>query len=148
GELYKFQIRDQQGTTRVKTDPYGTYFEAPPNNASIVCNPRRYQWNDAEWIERRAKSAGRVDRPISIYEVHLGSWRRDPGNPTRLLSYRELAPQLADYAVEMGFTHIEIMPVAEHPFEGSWGYQVTGFYAPTHRFGTPEDFAWFVDHLH
>ncbi|MCC6416600.1 MAG: 1,4-alpha-glucan branching protein GlgB [Opitutaceae bacterium] len=148
GELYKFQIRDQQGATRVKTDPYGTYFEAPPNNAAIVCNPRRHQWQDAAWLGRRTQNAGRLDRPVSIYEVHLASWRRDPGNPERLLSYRELAPQLADYAVEMGFTHIEIMPVAEHPFDGSWGYQVTGFYAPTQRFGTPEDFAWFVDHLH
>ena len=85
---------------------------------------------------------------MSIYEVHLGSWRRNPDEGNRQLTYRELAPQLADYAVELGFTHIEIMPVAEHPFEGSWGYQVTGFFAPTHRFGTPEDFAWFVDHLH
>ncbi|MEZ5413797.1 MAG: 1,4-alpha-glucan branching protein GlgB [Opitutaceae bacterium] len=148
GELYKFQIRDQQGNTRVKTDPYGTYFEAPPNNASVVHNPRRHEWNDGDWMERRAQNAASGDRPISIYEVHLGSWRRDPNDPARLLSYREMAPQLADYAVEMGFTHIEIMPVAEHPFDGSWGYQVTGFYAPTHRFGTPDDFAWFVDHLH
>ncbi len=148
GELYKFQIRDQQGGTRVKTDPYGTYFEAPPNNAAIVCDPRKHTWGDAGWLEHRAAAAGQLDRPMSIYEVHLGSWRRDPENPARLLTYRELAPQLADYAVEMGFTHIEIMPVAEHPFDGSWGYQVTGFYAPTQRFGPPEDFAWFVDHLH
>ena len=105
-------------------------------------------WKDADWLARRLEGAGRRDRPMSIYEVHLGSWRRDPKDPGRLLTYRELAPLLADYAVEMGFTHVEVMPLAEHPFEGSWGYQVTGFYAPTQRYGTPEDFSFFVDHLH
>lgn len=148
GELYKFSIRDQHGYVHLKTDPYGTYFEAPPNNASIVCNPRRHQWQDDAWMTRRRELANNPDRPISIYEVHLGSWRRQEADGARFLSYRELAVQLGDYVTEMGFTHIEIMPPAEHPFEGSWGYQVTGFYAPTHRFGTPEDFAWFVDHLH
>ncbi|MCF7761629.1 MAG: 1,4-alpha-glucan branching protein GlgB, partial [Cephaloticoccus sp.] len=148
GELYKFQIRDQQGHTRIKTDPYGTYFEAPPNNASIVCNTRKHNWGDQEWLNRRQQAAGQLDRPVSVYEVHLASWRRNADEENRVLTYRELAPQLADYAHEMGFTHIEVMPVAEHPFDGSWGYQVTGFYAPTQRFGTPDDFAWFVDHLH
>jgi len=148
GELYKFLIRDRQGHVHVKTDPYGTYFEAPPNNASIVCNPRRHAWQDGEWMERRRAQAGQLDRPMSIYEVHLGSWRRKLEDANRPLSYRELAPMLADYVVELGFTHIEVMPLAEHPFDGSWGYQVTGFFAPTHRFGTPLDFAWFVDHLH
>jgi 1,4-alpha-glucan branching enzyme len=148
GELYKFELRDQRGGILLKTDPYGTYFEAPPGNASIVCNPSRFAWNDAAWLERRQAAAGQLDRPISIYEVHLGSWRRKPEDANRPLSYREIAPQLADYAVEMGFTHVEILPVAEFPFDGSWGYQVTGFYAPTRRYGAPEDFAWFVDHLH
>jgi 1,4-alpha-glucan branching enzyme len=148
GEYYKYQIRDQTGNTLIKTDPYGTHFEAPTNNASIVCDPRKHQWADQAWMDRRREQAAQLDRPMSIYEVHLGSWRRNPDDGNRQLTYRELAPQLADHAVELGFTHIEIMPVAEHPFEGSWGYQVTGFYAPTHRFGTPEDFAWFVDHLH
>ncbi len=148
GELYKFFIRDRSGQVHAKTDPYGCYFEAPPNNAAIVFDPRKFQWNDGEWMRRRGAQAGRLDRPVSIYEVHLGSWRKKLEDANRLLSYRELAPLLADYAVEMGFTHIEIMPVAEHPFDGSWGYQVTGFYAPTQRFGTPEDFAGFVDHLH
>jgi 1,4-alpha-glucan branching enzyme len=148
GELYKFELRDQGGGIRLKTDPYGTYFEAPPGNASIVCDPRRHAWKDEAWIERRQAAAGQLDRPISIYEVHLGSWRRKPEDANRPLSYRELAPQLADYAVEMGFTHVEVLPVAEFPFDGSWGYQVTGFYAPTRRYGPPEDFAWFVDHLH
>jgi len=154
GALYKFQIRDRSGHTQLKTDPYGQSFEAAPGNAAIVCDTRSHQWADSEWMQaRRGGATGRggretLDRPISIYEVHLGSWRRDPNDPERLLSYRELAPQLADYAVEMGFTHVELMPLAEHPFDGSWGYQVTGFYAPSQRYGTPEDFAWFVDHLH
>jgi len=148
GELYKFEIRDVRGQLRLKTDPYGTYFEGPPNNASIVCNPAMFRWTDEAWMKRRREEAGRLDRPMSIYEMHLGSWRRVPEDGDRPLTYREIAPQLADHVLEMGFTHVEVMPLAEHPFDGSWGYQVTGFYAPTHRYGTPEDFAWFVDHLH
>jgi 1,4-alpha-glucan branching enzyme len=148
GELYKFEIRDQQGNVRLKTDPYGTFFEAPPNNAAIVFNTRKFQWTDDAWLARRREQAGMRDRPISIYEVHLGSWRRMPEDAGRPLSYRELGPQLADYALEMGFTHIEVLPLAEHPFDGSWGYQVTGFFAPTHRFGNPDDFAWFINYLH
>jgi 1,4-alpha-glucan branching enzyme len=148
GELYKYEVFDQQSFIRLKTDPYGTYFEAPPGNASIVCNPRTHVWNDAAWMEKRTADADRIDRPVSVYEVHLGSWKRKIEDGNRVFSYRELAPMLADYVVEMGFTHIEVMPLAEHPFDGSWGYQVTGFFAPTHRFGTPEDFAFFVDHLH
>jgi 1,4-alpha-glucan branching enzyme len=148
GELYKFEIRDGRGGLRVKTDPYGTRFEGPPGNAAIVCETGGFAWGDASWMERRRARAGVLDVPVSIYEVHLGSWRRKPEEGNRPLTYREVAPQLADYAVEMGFTHVEVMPIAEHPFDGSWGYQVTGFYAPTHRFGAPEDFAWFVDHLH
>jgi len=148
GALYKFLVRDQHGHVQPKTDPYGTRFEAPPHNASIVCEVGKFAWNDQGWIERRTASAGKLDQPISIYELHLGSWRRDPHNSERLLSYREVAPQLAAYVKEMGFTHVEVMPLTEFPFDGSWGYQVTGFYAPTQRFGSPEDFAWFVDHLH
>ncbi|OAM87710.1 1,4-alpha-glucan branching protein GlgB [Termitidicoccus mucosus] len=148
GDLYKFEIRDQQGDIRLKTDPYGTYFEAPPNNASIVCDTRRHQWADDAWMEKRRAAAGQLDQPLSIYEVHLGSWKRKVEDANRPFSYRELAPMLADYVTEMGFTHIEVMPLAEHPFDGSWGYQVTGFYAPTQRFGTPHDFAYFVDYLH
>jgi len=148
GELYKYELCDPRGQLRIKTDPYGTYFEAPPGNASIVHNPRRHAWADAQWMEQRKARAGQLDRPISIYELHLASWKRKLDDANRPYSYRELAPMLADYVVEMGFTHIEVMPLAEHPFDGSWGYQVTGFYAPTQRFGAPEDFAWFVDHLH
>lgn len=148
GSLYKFEIRDSHGSIRVKTDPYGTRFEPPPGNAAIVCAADGFTWTDGDWITKRATRSWNTDTPMSIYEVHLGSWRRKPEEGNRPLTYREAAPQLADYANEMGFTHIEVMPLAEHPFDGSWGYQVTGFYAPTHRFGTPEDFAWFVDHLH
>jgi 1,4-alpha-glucan branching enzyme len=148
GALYKFELRDRQGGIRVKTDPYGTRFEGPPGNAARVCETGSFTWGDGAWMERRRSQAGSLDRPVSIYEVHLGSWRRKPEEGNRPLTYREAAPLLADYASEMGFTHIEVMPLAEHPFDGSWGYQVTGFYAPTHRFGSPEDFAWFVDHLH
>ncbi len=148
GELYKFAIWDQHGQMRLKTDPYGTYFEAPPNNAAIVCRTSRYQWNDAAWIAQREEQAGKIDRPMSVYEVQLGSWRRKLEDGDRPLTYRELAPALADYVVDLGFTHIEIMPVAEHPYTGSWGYQVTGYFAPTHRHGSPEDFQFFVDHMH
>ena len=148
GELYKFEIRDPRGLIHLKTDPYGTYFEGPPNNAAIVCDTRKFKWTDDAWLQRRREQAAHHDRPMSVYEVHLGSWRRKPEDANRPLTYRELAVQLGDYAVEMGFTHIEVLPIAEHPFDGSWGYQVTGFYAPTHRHGAPDDFAWFVDHLH
>lgn len=148
GELYKFEIWDVRGHIRIKTDPFGTYFEAPPGNAAIVHDPHTHTWNDGEWMQRRAAQAGKLDQPMSIYEVHLGSWKRNTADGNRPLTYRELAPQLADYVTEMGFTHVEVMPLAEHPFDGSWGYQVTGFFAPTHRFGTPDDFAWFVDYLH
>jgi 1,4-alpha-glucan branching enzyme len=147
GELYKFAIVGVDGRLRTKTDPYATYFEAPPNNAAIVCDSRGYVWGDGDWMQRRRGQTG-LDRPLSIYEVHLGSWRRVLEDANRPLSYRELAPRLADYATEMGFTHVELLPVSEYPFDGSWGYQVTGFFAPTHRFGTPEDFQFFVDHLH
>ncbi len=148
GELYKFAIWDRQGQMRMKTDPYGTYFEAPPNNAAIVCATNHHSWNDGEWMAHRATQAGQTDRPMSIYEVHLGSWRRKLEDANRPLTYRELAPALADYAVALGFTHIEVMPVTEYPYTGSWGYQVSGYFAPTHRYGTPEDFQFFVDYLH
>src|SRR5690606_2503925 len=108
---------DQRKNILIKTDPYGTYFEAPPGNASIVCSARKHVWNDAAWMEKRAANAERIDRPVSIYEVHLGSWKRKIEDGNRPFSYRELAPMLADYVNEMGFTHIEVMPLAEHPFD-------------------------------
>jgi 1,4-alpha-glucan branching enzyme len=132
---------------RLKTDPYGSFFEPPPNNASVVYDNDHYEWGDTEWVTRRAENT-ELDRAISIYEVHFASWRRVIEDNDRPLGYRELAPILADYVIEMGFTHVELMPVAEHPFSGSWGYQVTGFFAPTHRFGEPDDFKYFVDHMH
>ncbi len=148
GELYKFAVWDKSGHMRMKTDPYGTYFEPPPNNAAIVCATNHHAWGDAAWMNRRKEQAGKLDQPMSIYEVHLGSWKRKLEENNRTLTYRELAPALADYVVDLGFTHVEVMPIAEYPFLGSWGYQVTGYFAPTHRYGTPEDFQFFVDHLH
>jgi 1,4-alpha-glucan branching enzyme len=148
GELYKFELRDSHGNVHLKTDPYGAFFEAAPNNASIVFNPEKLVWRDGEWLAQRQAEAGRKDRPISVYELHLGSWRRVPEDNNRPMTYRELAGPLADYVSEMGFTHVEVLPLAEHPFGGSWGYQVTGFFAPTQRYGAPEDFAYLVDCLH
>mgnify|MGYP002394486457 FL=1 len=147
GLVYKYEILGADGNLHLKSDPYATRFEPPPHNASIVCPVDDFAWSDQEWMEERARQQP-YERPISIYEVHAGSWMRDTGDGHRSLNYRELAPRLADYAKEHGFTHVEFLPLAEHPFAGSWGYQVTGFFAPTHRFGTPEDFQAMVDHLH
>ncbi len=144
--LYKFEIRSRiGGQILLKTDPYGRHFELRPGTASIVTADSEYQWNDEAWMEHRQKSDWLHD-PMSIYEVHLGSWQLDEqGN---FLTYRELAVQLVDYVKELGFTHIELMPITEHPFDGSWGYQTTGYYAPTSRFGAPDDFRYFVDYCH
>ncbi|MBC2604893.1 1,4-alpha-glucan branching protein GlgB [Pelagicoccus albus] len=147
GEMYKFELRAKNGDLFLKTDPYGCYFEAPPNNASIVFDHSAYNWNDQSWMAKRVNHQA-LDQPMSVYEVHLGSWKRRWEEDNRPLSYSELAKELADYVVDHGFTHIELMPVAEHPFDGSWGYQVTGYFAPTHRFGTPDDFKAFVDYMH
>lgn len=147
GEMYKFELLGPDGHLRVKTDPYGTYFEAPPGNASIVFDLNRFVWNDYDWMSAR-RATRQLDRPISIYEVHVGSWRRVPEDGNRPLTYREMAPELTAYLLEMDFTHVEVLPVAEHPFAPSWGYQVTGFFAPTQRHGSPDDFMYFVDYLH
>ncbi len=145
GALYKYEIRTAAGPI-VKTDPFAFALEHPPATASIV-HQSSYTWNDEFWLgERARKNPWR--EPLSIYEVHLGSWRRDPAQPDRLLSYRELAPLLSNYVHELGFTHVELMPIQEHPFAGSWGYQASGYFAPTSRHGTPDDFKWFVDYLH
>ncbi|MBV9477175.1 MAG: 1,4-alpha-glucan branching enzyme, partial [Acidobacteria bacterium] len=145
GAHYKYHIVSRTNGYRVdKADPFGIHQETPPETASIVWD-LDYDWNDAEWMEsRRARNS--YEAPVSIYEVHLGSWRRGPDD--RVLSYRELAPLLADYVSEMGFTHVEFLPLAEHPFGGSWGYQVTSYFAPTSRFGDPDDFRAMVDCLH
>ena len=147
GSCYKLEIRTSGGHLLHKTDPYGRYFEIPPNTASVVFD-ERYSWRDNDWMRDRPSFEGWRERPMSIYEVHPGSWRRVPEEGNRFLSYRELAETLVPYVREMGYTHIELMPVMEHPFGGSWGYQVIGFFAPTSRFGTPDDFRYFVDQCH
>src|SRR5579863_5669514 len=155
GTLYKFAIHSRFNNYTVdKTDPYGFASELRPKTASIVTDIHQHEWTDEVWMLEREERQ-RMSAPISIYEVHLGSWRHMPerhqeGNPEedRFLTYRELAHELAPYVKEMGFTHIELMPITEFPFDGSWGYQVTGFYAPSSRFGSPEDFQYFVDYLH
>ncbi|HWC91104.1 MAG TPA: 1,4-alpha-glucan branching protein GlgB [Pirellulales bacterium] len=146
GTLYKYQVR-HHGEVYEKSDPYGFAAELPPRTASKVCQLDRYHWHDGEWMNRRVQTNG-LDAPMSVYEVHLGSWRRPDDDPSRWLTYRELAHELVDYVREMGFTHIELLPITEHPFSGSWGYQTVGYYAPTSRFGSPADFMYFVDHCH
>jgi 1,4-alpha-glucan branching enzyme len=147
--LYKYHIETRNGYTFDKSDPCGFFMEQPPKTASIVVNLDRYQWGDHDWVSRRTQHQA-LDRPISIYEVHLGSWRREPDEKwgLRYLTYREMAQQLIPYVLDMGYTHIELLPIAEHPFDGSWGYQVLGYFAPTSRFGTTEDFMYFVDQCH
>jgi len=148
GDCYKYEIRTHAGHLLEKADPYGRRFEVPPNTASIIWTDGQYAWDDGNWMRDRAAAGGWHERPMSIYEVHLGSWRRVPAENNRYLTYRELADQLVPYVREMGFTHIELMPVMEHPFSGSWGYQVIGFFAPTSRYGTPDDFRYFIDRCH
>jgi 1,4-alpha-glucan branching enzyme len=149
GENYKFEIRTKHGGLLKKSDPYGFAFELPPQTASIVRDLSRYEWHDDEWMaRRRAQGHDGLTAPMTFYEAHLGSWARVPEEGNRFLSYRELAHRLVPYVKEMGFTHLELLPVMEHPFSGSWGYQVLGFFAPTSRFGPPEDFKFFVDACH
>jgi len=145
GELYKYEVKGRNAYLGLKADPYAFYAELRPNTASIVRNIDDYTWQDQDWMESRAHRQP-LKSPLSIYEVHLGSWRRGEGN--RLLSYRELAEQVVDYASQMGYTHLELMPVMEHPLDESWGYQTTGYFAPTSRHGTPQDFMYFVDYCH
>ncbi|MEM9207609.1 MAG: 1,4-alpha-glucan branching protein GlgB [Pseudomonadota bacterium] len=147
GDLYKYELLDAAGELLpLRADPYGSYHEAPPGNSSIVFDSD-YRWDDNDWMAARSPTPV-MDGPISIYEVHLGSWRRKPEDGNRYLSYRELADELVDYVADMGFTHIELLPVSEHPFDGSWGYQPIGMFSPTHRFGSPDDFRYFVDRCH
>src|SRR5204863_1689768 len=147
GALYKFHIRSHQHAHVVdKADPYGIFHEKPPRTASVVWN-LNYDWGAQEWMRTRG-GRDSLNAPISIYEVHLGSWMRVPEEHNRPLTYRETAPKLAEYVTRLGFTHVEFLPVMEHPFYGSWGYQVTGFFAPTSRYGTPQDFMYLVDFLH
>jgi 1,4-alpha-glucan branching enzyme len=147
GHRYKFELRTAQGEVVLKSDPYGLAFEPAPMSASIVSR-LDYEWGDGGWMRSREQWNSWFDRPIAIYEVHLGSWARVPQDHHRSLSYRELADRLIPYVKELGYTHIELLPVMEHPFTGSWGYQVTGFFAPTSRYGQPADFKALVDACH
>ena len=146
GMNYKYRVRSLDGRVIDKADPLAFYSEVPPRTASIV-HALSYQWNDASWLEDRAQNRV-LQKPISIYEVHLGSWRKCPSTNHGWLNYRELAHQLVEYCQQMGFTHLELLPISEHPFSGSWGYQTTGYFSATSRYGTPEDFMYFVDHCH
>ncbi len=144
---YKYHIVSRLHGFQVdKADPYAVHHETPPKTASIVWD-LDYSWNDEEWMRTRNERNG-LNSPISVYEVHLGSWRRKPEEGNRFLSYREIAPQLAEYCRELNYTHVELMPIMEHPFYGSWGYQCTGFFAPSSRYGTPQDFMYLIDYLH
>lgn len=148
GDLYKFEIKSKfNNYIAVKSDPYAFYFELRPKSASIVYDMNKYQWDDSKWMEMRPKK-NLFESPISIYEMHLGSWMRVPEENNRWLTYRETADRLIRYVKEMGYTHIELMPVTEHPLDASWGYQTIGYFAPTSRYGKPEDFMYFVDKCH
>jgi len=147
GSLYKYHIVSHHNQYRVnKGDPFAFFWEMPPRTASMVWD-LEYPWSDEAWLKKQAQHNS-LNAPQSIYEVHLGSWRRDPSNPARLLSYNEIAKPLADYVKEMGFTHVEFLPVMEHPFYGSWGYQTLGYFAPTSRYGSPQDLMYLIDYLH
>ena len=147
GELYKFQVKTQSGYILDKTDPYATEMENRPRTASRINFLEGYTWHDEEWMRQRGMS-DHLGEPVAVYEVHLGSWARKPEEENRWLTYRELAEQLVPYVKSRGFTHIELMPVMEHPLDASWGYQVTGYFAPTSRYGHPHDFMYFVDYCH
>ncbi len=147
GATYKFFVKGAAGYRAEKSDPFGFASEERPKTASVVWEMDKYKWNDKKWMETRA-GKNSLESPISIYEVHLGSWMRVPEENNRWLTYRELADKLSKYVKEMNFTHVELMPIAEHPLDLSWGYQVVGYFAPTSRFGSPDDFAYFVDVMH
>ena len=148
GTMYKFSIKSRGGHLLEKCDPYGFAAEVPPRTANIVANLDNYQWGDEVWMAERGELRNALDAPMSIYEVHLGSWRKQEGLDHGWLNYRELAHQLVEYCHEIGYTHLELMPVSEHPFTGSWGYQTVGYYAATSRYGSPADFQYFVDYCH
>lgn len=148
GQTYKYRIISSlDGKELLKADPYAKFAEKPPNSASVVWSLDGYSWGDESWMEFRKERNGH-DKPISVYEVHLGSWRRVVEEGNRPLTYKEAAEELAEYLVQMNYTHVEIMPITEYPFDGSWGYQVTGYFAPTARYGSPQEFMYFVDTMH
>ena len=151
GAVYKYQVLTRTGEILMKSDPYANCAELRPDNASVVVDIRDYKWTDKKWMQAREKEDRNSlrQKPMAIYEMHLGSWRkRVEDDDNGFYTYRELAPMIAEYVQEMGYTHVELMGIAEHPFDGSWGYQVTGYYAPTRRYGTPEDFMYFVNYMH
>ncbi len=149
GDMYKFYIETRDGRKLYKADPYANYAELRPGTASVVTDIEHFKWTDNKWMEKRKAVKDVHSQPMAIYEVHPGSWMRHPGREDEgFYSYRELAERLTAYVKEMGYTHVELMGISEYPFDGSWGYQVTGYYAPTARYGTPEDFAYLVDYLH
>ena len=145
--LYKYEIKTQSGDLRIKTDPFAFYMELRPGTASIVWNVDGYEWSDQNWLDARC-NRNPMSSPMSVYEIHLGSWMRIAEDNFRWATYRELAEPVAAHCKKYGFTHVELMPIMEHPFDASWGYQVTGYFAPTSRFGTPDDFKYFINYLH
>lgn len=147
GEIYKFSVQSRSGEILEKADPYAFYSEIRPKSASIVYDIEGYTWDDNNWMAERVRRNA-LDAPMTIYEVHLSSWMRVPEEGNRYLTYGELAHRLAEYVKDMGYTHVQLMPVTEHPLDASWGYQTIGYFAPTSRFGKPEDFMYFVDHMH
>ena len=148
GQVYKFEIQPAEGPPFVKADPFALFAEIPPRTASVTSDLGQHEWRDSAWMDARRDRGTTIDRPMAIYEVHPGSWRRKPEESNRPLSWRELAAELVPYVEKMGFTHIELMPIMEHPYDPSWGYQVTGYFAPTSRYGRPDDFRYFVDECH
>ncbi len=146
GSLYKYAVTSMQDKTVLKADPYGNAAELRPNNASIVTDIRHYDWQDQEW--QLAHQSYSTREPMAIYEVHMGSWKKDWNREGGFYDYRRLAVELTEYVTDMGYTHVELIGLSEHPFDGSWGYQVSGYYAPTSRHGSPKDFMYFVDYLH
>jgi 1,4-alpha-glucan branching enzyme len=150
GALYKYAISTKDGKTLYKADPYGNWAEVRPGNASRVVDINSYQWNDSKWINHKAEE-NHYEQPMSIYEVHPGSWRKEylsANDEDGFYSYRRMADELVGYVVDMGYTHVELMGILEHPFDGSWGYQVVGYYAPTSRYGKPQDFMYLIDEFH
>lgn len=149
GELYKYLIETKDGKRLYKADPYANYAEMRPGTASAIADIDHFKWSDGKWMEARAAGEDIYEQPMAIYEVHPGSWKRHPGREDEgFYSYRDLAASLIPYVVEMGYTHVELMGISEYPFDGSWGYQVTGYYAPTARYGKPQDFAYFINECH
>lgn len=146
GDLYKFAVETSRGYTVLKADPYGNQSQLRPDNASVVADIRYFDWTDQAW--RKAHQEKKTESPMAIYEVHPGSWKKDPSMPGEFYNFKKLAVELADYVLEMGYTHVELIGLSEHPFDGSWGYQVSGYYAPTARYGTPADFMYFVNYMH